>query len=262
MTLLIGILCSNGAVIAADKQATHGAFGMPTVGQSVTKISAIDGTVLFGSSGHLGMSQQFEALISPWVNEGYFAKNTYAIAISRVQQGFRPIVEGAFKTATAAAPIVGAQAAQADCICGSILATSFRDGVKIVEITPQVTVEFLTPELSFIALGSVKQTADPFLGFLKKIFWPDRLPTVREGILAGFWTVSHAIDMRVSGVGLGVDLFTFEQQEARWSARQVSDGEIEEHRLFIGACEDALRAVQASIAKPEAEAAPVPTPQN
>jgi 20S proteasome alpha/beta subunit len=138
MTLLIGILCSDGAVIAADKQATHGALGMMTVGQQITKISAISGSVLFASSGYHGMSQQFEAVITPWVGEEYFTKNGYPIAINRVQQAFRPIVEGAFKTAQSAAPILGHQAAQADCICGSIFAAAFKDGMKVVEITPQI----------------------------------------------------------------------------------------------------------------------------
>jgi hypothetical protein len=41
MTLLVGVLCSNGAVIAADRQAMHGAMGQMTVGQAVTKVRII-----------------------------------------------------------------------------------------------------------------------------------------------------------------------------------------------------------------------------
>jgi proteasome subunit B (beta)-like protein len=197
MTLLIAILCSDGAVVAADRQATHGSLGMMTVGQPVTKIGILGTRVLFASSGHLGMGQQFEAFVGRLSAESYFGQNDYAIAIRRVQDHFRPIAEGAFKTAAAAAQIFG-QAAQADCICGSVLATSFKDGAKVIEITPQISVEYLTPELSFLSMGSGKATADPFLGFIKNVFWPDRLPTAREGALAAYWTIKLATELRVS----------------------------------------------------------------
>jgi hypothetical protein len=157
--------------------------------------------------------------------ESYFRQNDYSIAIRRVQDHFRPIVEGAFKTAAAAAQILG-QAAQADCICGGVLATGFRDGPKVIEITPQIAVEFLTPELSFLSMGSGKATADPFLGFLKNVFWPGRLPTVREGALAAYWTIKLATDLRVTGVGMGIDIFTLEKSDEIWiaEARRQRDG--------------------------------------
>jgi 20S proteasome alpha/beta subunit len=264
MTLLIGVLCSDGAVIAADRQASHGSLGTMTVGQPVTKITTVGPDLLFASSGRIGMSQQFEAFIKRLSGETYFAKNDYAIAIGRVQQHFRPIVEGAFKTATAASQIVGQQAAQSDCICASILAAPFRDGMKIVEISPQIAVEFLTPELSFLSMGSGKLTADPFLGFLKNVFWPDRLPTVREGALAAYWTIKLATDLRVSGVGMGIDICTLEGSDDGWASRKLEDNETAEHDGFIESCEDALRSVAAAIAgkSPATDIAqPIPVPE-
>jgi hypothetical protein len=38
MTLLAGVLCSNGAVIAADRQALHGAMGQMIVGRVLRPI--------------------------------------------------------------------------------------------------------------------------------------------------------------------------------------------------------------------------------
>lgn len=63
MTLLVGVLCSNGAVIAADRQATHGAMGQQTVGQSVTKVRVINGEALYAWSGHNGLGQQLGAIV-------------------------------------------------------------------------------------------------------------------------------------------------------------------------------------------------------
>jgi len=60
--------------------------------------------------------------------------------------------------------------------------------------------------MPFITMGSGKASADPFLGFLRKVFWPVAPPTIQEGALAAYWTIQHAIDMKVSGVGFGVDV--------------------------------------------------------
>jgi 20S proteasome alpha/beta subunit len=65
VTLLVGVLCSAGAVIAADRQATHGAMGQMTVGQPVTKIRIIGGDTLFACSGHAGLGQQLAAIVDP-----------------------------------------------------------------------------------------------------------------------------------------------------------------------------------------------------
>ncbi len=63
MTLLIGILCTDGAVIAADRQATHGNAGQPTIAQPVSKVTPIGGNILFAVSGHIGLGQQLTAEI-------------------------------------------------------------------------------------------------------------------------------------------------------------------------------------------------------
>ena len=38
-----------------------------------------------------------------------------------------------------------------------------------------------------------KPSADPFLGSLRKVYWPVELPpTIQEGALAAYWTIQHA----------------------------------------------------------------------
>jgi 20S proteasome alpha/beta subunit len=68
MTLLVGILCSDGAVIAADRQTTHGSLGRQTVGQTTVKVTPIKAKVLLASSGHRGLGQQFCHALEPNVD--------------------------------------------------------------------------------------------------------------------------------------------------------------------------------------------------
>ena len=48
MTLIVGVRCQDGVVLAADQQATHGVFGAPTIGQPVEKIRLLGTNVLLG----------------------------------------------------------------------------------------------------------------------------------------------------------------------------------------------------------------------
>jgi 20S proteasome alpha/beta subunit len=90
MTLLVGVLCSNGAVIAADRQAMHGAMGQMTVGQAVTKVRIIGSNTLFASSGHGGLGQQLSAIVE---GKGLqFSAVSYAQSIADLQNHFRVLV--------------------------------------------------------------------------------------------------------------------------------------------------------------------------
>ena len=211
MTLLVGVLCSNGAVIAADRQATHGALGQQTVGQSVTKVQVIRGEALYATSGHKGLGQQLCAIVEGKQQE--FKNQGYDRNIAKLQEALRPVIDAGFQTAKHAAAVIGNAAAASDCLCGGLLAAGFKDGLKLVEITPQVAVEYLTSDMPFISMGSGKASADPFLGFLQKVYWAKNLPTIQEGALAAYWTIQHAIDMKVTGVGFSVDVFILESAE-------------------------------------------------
>lgn len=156
-------------------------------------------------------------------------------------------------------------------MCGGLLAAGFKDGLRLIEITPQVGVESMTDDLPFISMGSGKLSADPFLGFLRKVYWPTKPPTIQEGALAAYWTIHHAIDMKVSGVGFGVDVFIVETvmkptgkpgkpPDAIFKARKLDDAELAEHEGFMKAAEEALRAVREAMTAPPALQAPVETP--
>ena len=246
MTLLVGVLCSNGAVIAADRQATHGAMGQQ--GQAVTKVRVIHGEALYASSGHNGLGQQLCGVVESKQQE--FKNQRYDANIVRLQDALRPLIDNALNTAGLAARVVGNAAAMGDSLCGGLLAAGFKDGLRLVEITPQVAVEFMTKDLPFISMGSGKMSADPFLGFLRKVYWPSNLPTIQEGALAAYWTIRHAIDMKVLGVGFDVDVFTIEPSAKTYRARQLDDAEVAEHIDFIKACEQALRGVREAMTSP------------
>ena len=57
-----------------------------------------------------------------------------------------------------------------------------------------------TRGLWHVSMGSGQMLCDPFLGFLRRIFWPKVQPTLSEGIFAVTWALQYAIDLNTGGI--------------------------------------------------------------
>jgi hypothetical protein len=62
--------------------------------------------------------------------------------------------------------------------CKSLIALPVNNVPHLLQFAEGGNPEQTTEELPFVALGSGQPIADPFLTFLRKILWKDRLPTL------------------------------------------------------------------------------------
>ncbi len=249
MTLLVGILCPEGVVIATDRQVTHGALGTPTVGQAGTKVSIIrNGEALYASSGPSWLGQQTGAALHKC--EAKFHLRTCVDCVADLSKAVRSVLLPSFDIAQRAVHVLGQQATQMDAIGSGLLAGRFYDGVKLIDFNPQGGGEVLTLEsVPFVSQGSGKANADPFLRFIWDIFWAGKPPTLNEAILAGYWTVRVVTQLRTLGVGCGAEVFTLREEKSKGVAAKVDDSALEEHDGFIAAVEDAMRGVRDTLGK-------------
>jgi 20S proteasome alpha/beta subunit len=254
MTLLVGILCTNGAVIAADQQAQHGNFAVRTVGQQATKIKAIADDTLYAGSGPVGLGQQYAHVVE--IDHHQF-KNRNAHSLAHLlQKKMRELLDPALVTAGHAAHVVGAIAAQSDVVLGSLLATVCKDGLVLWEISHQGGFEALTQGVPFVCVGSGKSNADPFLRFIWDVYFPgEARPNVSEGGLIAYWTIKTVIESRTSGVGYAPDVFVIEQADKAYKSRQLGKQDLLGHDELIGSACEAMRSIQARMAD-RAEAPP------
>jgi 20S proteasome alpha/beta subunit len=257
MTLLVGILCGDGVVMASDRQVTHGAMGVRTVGAPGTKIHLLEEDqghprrTLFGTSGNVGLGQQYEEIIK--ANRGRMRGGTYAQACALLQPELRKHMASAAVAAQGMLPLVGHAAAQQGSLCGALLATSFSDGLKLIEISPSGGFEYLSPDVPFVCMGSGKPNADPLLRFFWSILWPEHLPSVQEGVLAAHLTITTVIDLMTEGVGMGLDVFTIElvldaKAKESYVAKQVEKEKTAEHDSFHGSIREAIKGVRDKLA--------------
>lgn len=247
MTLLIGIHCTDGIVIAADQQASRGpAGGMPTVGSPVTKISAIKGNgALFAFSGYTGLGQQIGATVEAQLD----LNNNYFGQVAALQKSAFSVILPAAQRAQAMGQIIRDSASEA--ICGCLFAAKFPDGLHLIEVSPQANFD-LIDAVKWTCIGGGQANADPFMSFLWNVYWNDRSPNLQEAIMTAYWGVITTIASRTPGVGYDVDVFTLAEHDDTYRTRQLSKAELMEIDNFIGQMKSSMRLFRDKI---------IPTPQ-
>ena len=201
MTLIVGIKCSEGIVVAADGAATLGSFGQQTVKQPVKKLCFIGDEVLLAVSGPVGLGQRIEGTIRELYTEkkNLLQKKPYKLMSEIRVALWAQHLETEMKVAETARNTIG-QMALSDALSSTVLALPLRNEPFLIQFNSQGSPEYATDSLPFLAIGSGQSIADPFLAFLRSVFWPNKLPTLSEGIFAAVWSLHHSITVHPGGV--------------------------------------------------------------
>jgi 20S proteasome alpha/beta subunit len=213
VTVLVGILCSDGVVIASDSAATYGTGNaVQTIGQqTVTKIWELEKSVLYASTGSIGTAQLISSAIGNLWKSKQLLGNTVVTSVDAMAIIARNIVttlESIHRSAATVASLIGPQAAGQSALSQSLVALPFKKKACLFQFDNSGAPEQATDDLPFISLGIGQPIADPFLAFLKRILWKDSKPTVAEGRFAAAWTVQHVIETIPGGVGPPIQLAT------------------------------------------------------
>ncbi len=122
MTLIVGIRCSDGVVLASDSAATYAQGASPTVGQqSVTKIHQIEKSILYAATGAIGVSQiicnALPKLLNGPLRQSAVVTSTDAMVL--VSKTITGQVMGLIESASRVAPLAGQQEAMVTVLCKS-----------------------------------------------------------------------------------------------------------------------------------------------
>ena len=261
MTLIVGIRCDKSVVLGADGAATLGNFGTHTISQPVSKLRILSGKqVILGVSGPVSFGQLFADRADKACSA---LQTTTPVELGRkLRDAFLLDAKSAFDIAGLAARFAGS-ATQTEVMTSTLVAAAPKGEYSLIEFTYQCNPELATDDLPFKAIGSGQNIADPFLAFLRQIFWPSKLPTLSEGRLAVVWTLTHAIRIAPGGISLPIQVATLEQDDKTKQpiARILSEADLKEHREAISHAEDHLRGFlkEAPVLATDAEAA-IPRP--
>ena len=256
MTLIVGILCKDGIVVAADSAATYGSLGQPTISQLTKKITILDKSVIVACSGAIGLAQRFIDEVSLLWRGNAFSGGTPVAAGTRIGTRLKEHITPEMHVAQYARNVVGPSAVS-NATCLTITALPVSKVPTLIQFTEIGSPEVATATLPFVSIGSGQATADPFLAFLRSLFWPHREPLLADGIFAALWTLRHAIAHTPGGLAHPIDIAVLEKQGATWSARMLTSEELQEHEQNIHAAEEALINFKAPKMEP---LEPPPTP--
>lgn len=259
MTLIVGIKCSDGIVVGADGAATFGTMGQDTIRQSVHKLSIISHKVIMGVSGPVGLSQRFN-----WRIEELYASNKLSgkkcpEAMNIMRAELWKDIEGEMKAAAVAQQTIG-RAALSSALSSSLVALPLDKKFALIQFDQQGAPEEATESLPFVSIGSGQPIADPFLAFIRKIFWPEGLPSLEQGIFSTLWTLNHAIETNPGGVSEPIQIMVLEKEGKDFKARELEKTDLAEHEEAIEAAENVLRDFRnLSLGPPSPPASP-PSP--
>lgn len=260
MTLIIGIQCHDGVVVGADGAATLGALGMRTVRQPVRKLTIIDGRVIVGVSGPVGLGQRYVHEVETlWSGKKLSGKKPVE-AMTVIRDALWTHAEKELKAASVAAQVLGPQLAAQSALAHALVAYPAAKEPCLIQFSEQCCPELADPNLPFVAIGIGQPIADPFLAFLREIFWPNRLPSVNDGIFATLWTLRHAIATNPGGVADPIQIAVLEKSGGDWGGKILGDAELREHDEAITAAKARLASFPEAFQKDAQGIEPPPKP--
>ena len=236
MTVLVGILASDGAAIAADRQVTVGHVGLPML-----KIAPIGGDSLVASSGSLALGQKIRTVFE--THHAELKAGPYAEHLPAMEQAVRVAVTPMLQMAERTRYVI--PGAENNALACSLACIPFADGLRLCHVDWDGSIYCLNENLPYVTAGSGKINADPFIRFIWDVFWPEpgHLPPLREAIFAAYWTVQMNIEYQSTGVGIGVDVWTVNRNtDGSYAAAETDSTRLEPSGMFIESMKQAMRA--------------------
>ena len=248
MTLIVGIKCKDSIVLGADGAATLTSFTEGTVIQKVRKLDIILDCIVFGSSGPIGLGQRYRGEIeSIWKSRRLVNKLPHEV-MDILRRELWKYAEVEWKCAETCRPVIGGAAAMA-AMCLAIVAIPISGFPHLFQFNHQCSPEEATTDLPFVSIGSGQKIADPFLAFIRHIFWSDKPPNLSEGVFATLWTLAHAIRTNPAGVADPIQIVTLSKngKSKEFQAHELSRDELQEHGVAIKMAEDSLKNFRNSL---------------
>lgn len=217
MTLVVGILCTDGVVIGTDSAATMGGSGGPTIEQPLReKVKVIERQVIVAETGQLGLGQRFEQCVGRcWGRDGFVGESVVDVGclLSRDSiQDFRQ---------TQVNPIQ----------LGALVAFPHKRQPALVEFAwGNFQPEVKTSRSWYVSMGAGQLAADPLLGLVRKVFWGDSPPDLQAGIFAAAMVLTLGCEMAPNGVSAPIQMAVLTRNKKKnLYAKKLKSEELQEH---------------------------------
>lgn len=216
MTLLVGIKCTDGVVIAADSATTFGVSPtLATIAHSARKIDIVAKQAIVAGTGEVGLGQRFKAVVERlW--QANQIKGDDDQRATRIAQA---AIENFNSTKAAPGQF------------GALLAFPAGGGefalceYQVSNFQP----ELKTHKCCYVSMGSGQMLADPFLAFIHDIFWKGGPPDLKLGKFAAVWVMKHAIRYAPGFIANPIDVAILSKD----GPQLLEENELQEHHTMV-----------------------------
>lgn len=228
MTSIVGVFCKDGVVVGIDSSATFSIPPkIPTIEQPTDKLYLIADRMILASTGELGYGQRFSEVIKNINQQDGFRGSPVEIG-KRLSREF---IEDLRYTYVQPGGF------------GALVAFAIENAFQLCEFSgASFQPELKTARLWYCSMGAAQHITDPFLAFIRNVFWKAGQPSMHEGIFAAWWTLDHAIEVNPGGVNGPINIAVLERTKAyQIRARVLSADELGEHKQNVKEAKDRLR---------------------
>ena len=227
MTVAIGFRCRDGIVLGADSMLTQ-SIGHLNVGHHLgIKVQTLTGNQVLAFAGDVGQAGRFRSMCESSADLIHEATDPlqYPLTLSGaiIKQFNETGIRDAIDVST-------------------LLSFVFKGECQLCAFEGSLQPRLLDEHHYYVALGSGKLSADPFLRFLADIFCADGPPSVSEAIWLTTWIIEHVCAVTPGGVAPPVRICVIEREEGGdWGSRTLDTDELGEHHQSIEDAKAALR---------------------
>ena len=247
MTAIIGVLCTDGVVVGTDSSGTFTAGQLRTIEQPTEKLDILSDRIVLAGTGQIGLGQRFKRIVEhAWGNNVFKGD---AIEVCR-------------QLSAAAIQDFNSTAAQRGQY-GAVVVFPVGNKLHLCEFAEadfQPELKLSHPRLWYVSMGSTQLITDPFLAFIREVFWVESQPNVKQATFAVLWTLEHAISVNPGGVNGPPRLATAQRIDGECRARLLTAAELDEHRQAIALAKQGLRSALESLGGTASSAPDVPQP--
>lgn len=214
--------CTDGVVIGADGSATFTHGRQLTIEQPTKKkIEIIDDHLIVAGSGYVGHAQRFCNVVKKlWRGGAFKGKDPVDIGKMLAAAGISDFQETHVKELDLSALVAGA-VGNKPFLCEIPAALGFQPEIKDLD------------DIWYVSVGSGQPIVDPFLAFLRSVFWKEGPPNLRGGTFLTLWALLHACEVNPGGINEPIGIAVLEGKKGKFRARQLLEHELAEHRNMV-----------------------------
>jgi hypothetical protein len=215
VSLIVGIRCTDSVVLAASGPGTRPSEdGLPPARQWTKKLRVVAGQAVLGVTGHDGLAQEMALSLERCLAEPDERESADDVVRGKLRDALAAPVQRTVAIHRTLQGLPGFGITSNEYVISqSILAIPFRDSLRLFLLDPECSVTEVTNELACATIGSAKAIADPFLAFLRKVLWHDRLPDVALGELCAYWTMLHVAETSPGTLTFPIQLVVMQHEE-------------------------------------------------